>query len=260
MKERTWALHLPGDFAGGTTATVLAIPEAMAYGAIVFAPLGPEYIAMGVVAGLIALCFSNLFAAGCGGVGVMISGPYSMTSLMMASAVMIIVGKLPDQNVNTVLGLLFFMLFISGLFQVLFGLLKIGEVVKYIPYPVTSGLLNGTAILILLSQIGPILGIPGEILPLDVDGIQPLTLLVGLITAMVIWYGPRFTRKIPAPFLGIGAGTLVYYVLSFTGFSKNLGLTICAIPFTVPTPKYAVDRSEERRVGKECRSRWSPYH
>ncbi len=241
MEEHSWISHLPGDLTGGTTATVLALPEAMAYGTIVFAPLGPQFIAIGVVAGLIALCFSNLCGAGCGGVRVMNNGPYSMTSLMIASALTIIASKLPDQNVNTVLSLLFLMIFLCGLFQVLFGLLKVGELVKYIPYPVTSGLLNGTAALILLSQIRPTLGIPDGHLLFNFDLIQPLTFLVGFVTAIGIWYGPKITKKIPAPFLGIGAGTLIYYILSFSGFRDNLGPTIGTIPFTIPTPNYAKD-------------------
>ncbi len=243
MKKYSWISHLPGDLSGGTTASILALPEAMAYGTIAFAPLGPEYSAIGVVAGLIALCFSNLCAAGCGGVRVMNNGPYSMTSLMIASALTIITSKISDQNVNTIFGLLFLTLFICGLFQVLLGLLKAGEMVKYIPYPVTSGLLNGTAILILLSQIKPIFGIPVGQLRLSFDRIQPLTFLVGLVTAIAIWFGPRYIKKIPAPFLGIGAGTLIYYVLSISGFKEHLGPTIGAIPFTIPTPKFAIDIS-----------------
>lgn len=241
MKKFSWVSDLPGDLTGGTTATILALPETMAYGTIVFAPLGPEYITIGIVAALIALCTSNLCAAGCGGVRVMNNGPYSMTSLMIASALTIIASKIPDQNVNTILGLLFLMIFISGLFQVMFGLLKVGELVKYIPYPVISGLLNGTAILILLSQVRPMLGIPYRHLPINFHRIQPLTLFVGFVTAIAIWLGPKLTKKIPAPFLGIGTGTLVYYILSFGGFRENLGPTIGAIPFTIPTPKYAID-------------------
>lgn len=241
MKKHSWIAHLPGDFAGGTIASILALPEAMAYGTIVFAPLGPKYIAVGVVAGLIALCFSNLCAAGFGGVRVMNSGPYSMTSLMIASAVAIIASKLPDNNVNAIIGLMFLMILLCGLFQVLLGLFKVGELVKYIPYPVTSGLLNGTAILILISQIKPILGIPAETIPLNFDHIQPLTFLIALVTAISIWCGPRYIKKIPAPFLGIGAGTLVFYILSMAGFRENLGPTIGVIPFTIPTPKYAIE-------------------
>lgn len=241
MKRGSWISNLPGDLTGGTTATILALPEAMAYGTIVFAPLGPEYIAAGVVAGLIALCFSNLCSAGCGGVRVMNNGPYSMTSLMIASAVMIIAGKLPTRDVNITLGLLFLMIFLSGLFQVLFGLLKVDILVKYIPYPVTSGLLNGTAILIILSQIKPILGMSGGNSPPHFDHIQPLTFLVGLVTILTIAYGPKFTKKIPAPFMGIGAGTVIYYVFLLSGFQNHIGPTIGAIPFTIPTPKYAID-------------------
>ena len=138
MKKKPWISLLPGDFAGGTIASILSLPEAMAYGTMIFAPLGPEYIAFGVVAGLVALCFSNLSATGFGGVRVMINGPYSMTTLMIASAVAIIAGKLPNNDVDIIIGLIFLLVLLCGLFQVLFGLLKVGELVKYIPYPVIS--------------------------------------------------------------------------------------------------------------------------
>ncbi len=62
-KGRLLFSNLSGDLAGGTTAAVLALPEAMAYGAIVFAPLGEKYVSVGAMAGLLALCFSNLGAA-----------------------------------------------------------------------------------------------------------------------------------------------------------------------------------------------------
>ena len=241
MKKKPWISLLPGDFAGGTIASILALPEAMAYGTMIFAPLGPEYIAFGVVAGLVALCFSNLSAAGFGGVRVMINGPYSMTTLMIASAVAIIAGKLPNNDVDTIIGLIFLLVLLCGLFQVLFGLLKVGELVKYIPYPVISGLLNGTAILILIGQFEPIFGIPVKALQFNIERIQPLTFLIGLVTAISIWYGPRYIRKIPAPFIGMGVGTFVFYVLSMAGFRKDLGPTIGVIPFTIPTPKYAIE-------------------
>ena len=241
MKKESWTSFLPGDLAGGITATILALPEAMAYGAIAFAPLGTEYTAIGVMAGLIALCFSNLCSAGFGGVRLMHSGPYSMTSLMIASAVSIIASKIPDQNVNMVLSLLFLMIFISGFFQVLLGIFKIGELVKYIPYPVTSGLLNGTAILILWSQVRTIFGMPEGNFLLNLCFIQPLTFLIGLVTIIAICVGPRYIKRIPAPFLGIGAGTIVYYVISVLGFRESIGPTIGTIPFTIPKPNYAIN-------------------
>jgi MFS superfamily sulfate permease-like transporter/CRP-like cAMP-binding protein len=241
--KHSWTSNLGGDAAGGTTATILALPEAMAYGTIVFAPLGPEYVSVGVVAGLIALCFSNLGAAGCGGVRIMNNGPYSLTSLMLASAMTIIAGKVSDGNPAIVIGLLMMIVFMSGLFQVVFGILKVGEMVKYIPYPVTSGLLNGTAILIFLGQIRPMLGLARDNLLTDFNSMQPLTLVVGLVTIAVIFLGPKLTKKIPPPFLGIAAGTLVYYILELSGFKGGLGAKIGAIPFAIPIPRYAIDFS-----------------
>ena len=190
--------NIGGDIAGGTTATILA------YGTIVFAPLGPDYVGLGVVAGLIALCFSNLGAAASGGVRVMNNGPYSLSSLMLASSITIIARNVSNANVTTVIGLLLFIVFLCGLFQIVFGLLKFGELVKYIPYPVTSGLLNGTAILIFLGQIRPMLGLSGKNSLLDFGSIQPFTFLVGLVTVLAVQCGSKLTRKIPAPFLGIG--------------------------------------------------------
>ena len=53
--------QFPGDLTGGIMAMAFAIPEAMVYGAMVFAPFGLEYIPQGVIAGLIALFCANVF-------------------------------------------------------------------------------------------------------------------------------------------------------------------------------------------------------
>ena len=238
-KGRLLFSNLSGDLAGGTTAAVLALPEAMAYGAIVFAPLGEKYVSVGAMAGLLALCFSNLGAACCRGVKVMNSGPYSLTSLMLASAVAIIAEKAAGGDPALVLGLLFLIVFMSGLFQVMFGILKVGELVKYIPYPVTSGLLNGTAILIFLGQIRPMLGLSKESAFGDFAAAQPLTLGVGLITAGTIWLGPKLIRKVPPPFLGIATGTAAYYGLLAAGYGSALGPMVGDIPMRIPIPAYA---------------------
>ena len=169
------------------------------------------------------------------------NGPYSLTSLMLASAVTIIAQKLANGNIHAILVLLFLVVFLSALFQMVFGLFKIGELVKYIPYPVTSGLLNGTAILIFWSQVRPMLGVSAESMLGEFRNIQPLTLIVGLITILFITVGPRITKKIPAPFLGIAAGTMVYYAFVLLGFKNSLGSIVGTIPFMIPAPHFAAE-------------------
>ena len=235
VRGKTWSSTLIGDLTGGTTAAILGLPEAIAYGTIVFAPLGPDYLALGVVAGLIALCLSNLVSAGCRGVRVMSSGPYSLSSLMLASSITIILNRLPHTSISVVISLLFFIVFLSGLIQVIFGLLKLGELVKYVPYPVAAGLINGTALLIFAAQIRPMLGMSSESRLFDFAHMQPLNFLVGFVTILTSLYGAKYIRRIPAPFLGIGAGTLLYYFLIFVGFKSSMGPTIGTISFTIPT-------------------------
>ena len=146
MREHRSLATLRGDVVGGTIATILALPEGIAFGALAFAPLGPEFLPFGAVAGLIALCFANLGAAPSGSVGIMHNGPLSLASLTLASAFVVILQNIgPAGSVSTAIALLFLVVLMAGVLQVLFGVLELGDLAKYIPYPVTAGLMNGTA-------------------------------------------------------------------------------------------------------------------
>ncbi len=238
---------IKGDVAGGTVAGILCLPEAMAYGAIVFAGLGHEYVSFGVTAGLTALALANLVGAFLGGVRIMCTGPYAMSSLMLSSAVAVLVAKetegSPEEIAARVVVLLFLIVFLAGLFQALFGLSKLGELAKYIPYPVIAGLANAIAVLIFVGQIRPMMGLDKAISLLDRDailaGFQPLTLLTGMVTVAAIMLGPRVVRKVPGAVFGIGVGTGLYYVLAAMGYRDSLGLLIGSIPFSIPTPAFA---------------------
>lgn len=228
---------LRGDLAGGVTASFLSLPQSMAYGLLVFAPLGPDYLPLGLVAGLIALCFSNFGSAWFGRIPIMSNSPFSMTSVMLASALTILLHQ-SGQNRPFSLVMLMFVCFLVGLLQLLMGFLKLGNLAKYIPYPVIAGLINGTAIAILISQLPPMLGV--ETLARAAH-FQPFTLLVGLITMGAIFFGPSLTKRIPAPFLGLSAGTAAYYVFApFIG-REAMGAVIGTIPFSIPTPRFALE-------------------
>jgi sulfate permease, SulP family len=237
-------VSLRGDIAGGVTATFVALADSIAYGIIVFAPLGSEFVPLGVIAGLIALGFSNLGATAYGGVRVLNNGPFSLSSLMLASALTIIIQNVTGDTA-TALGYLFLIVFASGLLQVVFGFLRLGNLAKYIPYPVTAGLSNGAAILILTGQIGPLLGLESSVSGLDAGSLaanfQPLTLFVGLATVVVIAYTPKITKAMPGPLVGLLVGSAIYYLLTLLGNGQPLGPIVGAIPSLIPTPKYFVE-------------------
>ncbi len=242
--------HLKGDLAGGITATLVPLPKAMALGALVFAPLGAEYMPLGLVAGLISLAISNLGGAGIGGMPFMNNAPYSLSSFMLLSGMQLIVrylGGVPHtpEGVFTAMALLFFTVFMGGLFQLLFGLLRIGNFAKYIPYPVVAGLLNGSAILIITSQLHLLLGLPKPLhwatFMAQIGATQWMTLLLGLLVCLAIWAGPKINHKIPAPFYGIVAGSAAYTLCRFWCPAQALGPLIGRIPSAVPLPRYGLE-------------------
>jgi MFS superfamily sulfate permease-like transporter len=242
--------QLKGDLIGGITATLVPIPKAMALGALVFAPLGPEYMPMGLVAGLVSLAMSNIGGALIGGMPFMNNAPYSLSSFMLLGGVQLIIRTLgtaahTPQGVAATMALLFFMVFVGGAFQLLFGLLKIGNFAKYIPYPVVAGLLNGSAILIVTSQLHLLLGIPKPLawhtFLSQITATQSMTLLLALIVCLAIWAGPKISRKIPDPFYGIVAGTVAYYLFRLWVPAASLGPLIGRIPSAVPLPRYGLE-------------------
>jgi MFS superfamily sulfate permease-like transporter/CRP-like cAMP-binding protein len=250
-KRNMVSSNLQGDIAGGVIASVLALPQSMAYGALVFAPLGPELIPLGVVAGLTGLALSNIGAALFGSVSIMNNGPQSLSAVMLRSALLsVILVHLPqgsggERETGTALALLFLLAFMVGVFQLLLGLFRLGELAKYIPHPVLSGLFNGTAILILIGQLKPMLGIPDDAPLQSLNQLlsegQLLTLIAGLTTCLAIWFGPLLTGKIPAPFLGIFAGTAIYYLFNTLGYGAVLGPVVGEIPANIPLPRYAFE-------------------
>jgi SulP family sulfate permease len=238
-----------GDVSGGVTACLLALPESMAYGALTFAALGPAFVPAGVAAGLLALGISNI-ASGLvrGAIPILHTGNYSLAALMCASAVTYAAGRvgaaapIDARLAPALVAAMLLTVFLAGLFQIIFGVLRFGVLTKYIPQPVLSGLMNGTAILMLIAQVAPMLGLAKIRSFADFPvGAQPLTLVVGLATCAGIYFGARVLKPVPVPFKGMAVGATVYYGLVALGFGDRLGSVIGNVPGGVPTPKAGLD-------------------
>jgi SulP family sulfate permease len=115
------------------------------------------------------------------------------------------------------LALLLIGLLASG-FQILFGVLKLGGLIKYMPYPVVSGYLSGVGLIIIAAQTPKWLGITGNqgfwFALTAVDQWRWASLIVGLVTAALMIIGPRITQRIPAVIIAITGGVTTYWVLS----------------------------------------------
>lgn len=140
--------HLRGDIFGGITAGIVALPLALAFG--VQSGLGPD-------AGLYGAIFIGFFASLFGGTNTQISGP---TAPMTAVSMVVIAGIVAanDGDVAKALPYILLVFLMAGLLQVLLGVLKLGKYIKYIPYPVVSGFMTAIGVIILITQILPLLG------------------------------------------------------------------------------------------------------
>ncbi len=140
--------NIKGDTFGGITAGIVALPLALAFG--VSSGLGPS-------AGLYGAIFLGFFAALFGGTPTQISGP---TAPMTAVSMILIAGVLQinDGDINKALPIILSIFIMAGLFQVLIGAIGLGKYIKYIPYPVVSGFMTAIGVIIIITNILPILG------------------------------------------------------------------------------------------------------
>lgn len=140
--------NLRGNLFGGITAGIVALPLALAFG--VQSGLGPD-------AGLYGAIFIGFFASLFGGTNTQISGP---TAPMTAVSMVIIAGIIAtnDGDVEKALPFILLVFLLAGLMQVVLGVLGLGKYIKYIPYPVVSGFMTAIGVIILITQLVPMMG------------------------------------------------------------------------------------------------------
>ncbi len=140
--------NVKGDTFGGITAGIVALPLALAFG--VSSGLGPS-------AGLYGAIFLGFFAAFFGGTPTQISGP---TAPLTAVSMVMIAGivQVNDGDVSRALPAILTVFVMAGLFQILLGSIGLGQYIKYIPYPVVSGFMTAIGLIIVITNILPIMG------------------------------------------------------------------------------------------------------
>ena len=140
--------NIKGDLFGGITAGIVALPLALAFGV---------QSGMGAEAGLYGAIFIGFFAALLGGTNTQISGP---TAPMTAVSMTIVAGivQANEGDLERAIPAILIVFFIAGLLQVLLGVMGLGKYIKYIPYPVVSGFMTGIGVIIIITQLLPMLG------------------------------------------------------------------------------------------------------
>jgi sulfate permease, SulP family len=228
---------IKGDFTGGLTAAIIALPMALAFG---------EQSGLGPQAGIYTAIFLAITASLIAGTKTLISDPTAPMTIIAAGVVTISFSGM-ELSPLQISGYIILSFAFSGIFQVLFGLVKVAQYVKYISYPVLSGFMGGIGIMIILSQWHQAFGLPKPDGPINIITSIPSTLVSGnwhsillsVSTIAVIYISPLLYKKIPAGLFALIIGTLISIFLldQITGDTYNfatLGLNIDGKPQEIP--------------------------
>ena len=188
------ALNLQGNVFGGVTAAVIALPLGLAFGVA---------SGLGATAGIYGAIVLGFFASLFGGTPTQISGPTGPMTVIVASAVI---------SLHSDINLIATVVLLAGIFQILFGFIKIGRFIQYIPYPVISGFMSGIGIIIIILQINPYLGLESDAsvvhilstLPSHLPQVNPWTFVLATSTLLIMYLTPAGISKIiPTPLIAL---------------------------------------------------------
>lgn len=217
-KSKAIKKNLIGDLFGGTTAMLVALPSAIAFGLIIYAPLGAGFSGKAAVGGIIGTIVLGLFAPIFGGTKRLVTAPCAPAAAVLA---VFVAELLKKGTVTADLIPVYIMLisFSAGILQIIIGKIGGGQFIKYIPYPVVAGYMSGVGVLIFIGQLPKILGLPDEIRVPDVLSMAHLwkweSCTVGIITIVVMFLSAKIIKAVPAAIIALLAGVTSYFCLSF---------------------------------------------
>ncbi|MEB3249598.1 MAG: SulP family inorganic anion transporter [Merismopediaceae bacterium] len=225
--------NLRGDLFGGVTAAVVSLPLALAFG--VASGIGP----LGGLYGAICVGF---FAALFGGTPTLISEPTGPMTVVMTA----IVASLTAANPDNGLAMAFTVVMLAGLFQIIFGVFKLGKYITLMPYSVISGFMSGIGVILIILQIAPFLGqappkggVIGTVkaLPELLSNIYAPEAILGAITLAIIFLMPKkWKRVVPPQLVALVLGTIISVTLFAGTDIRRIGeIPVGLPPLQFPT-------------------------
>lgn len=199
---------LTGDIFGGINSAIITLPQALAFG------VATGFGAGAGIWGAIILCF----VAGMLGPRIpIISGTTGPVAIVVASMMLAL-----NNNIQAAVTVLL----TAALLQLLASLTNLPNMVKYVPYPVISGFMNGVGIIIIILQLNPLIGhkaMPSTIATItnineSIHTLNQSALFIGLITLAIVFLTPKVINKI--------VPSQIIALIFCTWLSLKLGLNV----------------------------------
>lgn len=230
--------NVHGDVSGGVTAAVIALPMALAFG--VASGAGAE-------AGLYGAILVGLFAALFGGTPTLMSEPTGPMTVVFTAVIATLIASNPEDG----MAMAFTVVMMAGVFQIIFGLLRLGKYVTLMPYPVISGFMSGIGIILIILQIAPLLGqetptggvvsilqsLPQLFASVNVD-----EAMLALTTIAILYLLPdRIKRYMPAQLVALIVCTLISVVFLKSDHIRLIGEIPTGLP-DLQLPVFSADQ------------------
>lgn len=221
--------NLRHDLVAGVTVSLVAIPQSLAYAQLAGVP---AYF--GLYAALIPTVIGALF----GSSRQLSTGPVAMTSLLTASSV----APLAAHGSETFYAYVILVALLSGLFQIAFGVFRVGMLLNFLSHPVLMGFINAAALIIGLSQLPALLGIPAtqsEHFLMDIwhvlariDTAHELSLAFGFSAILMLVAFKRYAPKAPGVLITV---VLLTWLSALFDYANLGGRVVGAVPAGLPT-------------------------
>lgn len=233
-----------GDAWRGSVDAATALAIVLTLGLLACAPLGADAARIGIPAAMAAVIAGGLVYALLGSTAVPAGCPSSATTRVYAGLVArlasdpsIQVGRPAD--LTAIVAVCSVCVMLMGAAQLTMTSVGLHRLARLVPQPVLAGFMNGVALLIVLAQVPPMLGLP----PLTrlwsastLTLVQPWAPAIGLMTAAIVWLSRWKIRRVPATMVGLIVGTLVYWTLAHLLPTAHLSGTVEAMPGGMVSP------------------------
>ncbi|MHA3058511.1 SLC26A/SulP transporter family protein [Acinetobacter sp. ANC 4641] len=221
-----------GDMMGGVVGAIMIVPIILSCGVVSYQSLGANFISVGIMAAFVAAVCSAIVSGLFGGPPLHISSPKTSHAVILSALIASIAGHHSfsdyfsgNSAAVALVVICIITLFLSGIMQALLGFFRMGSFVKFVPYPVLAGIINGFALQIMIGQIPNGLGVQNlSQVWQEITGKIPVhgwSLGLMLLSALLVAFSSKLIKKIPSALVGLVGGTLAYIAATkFTGISN----------------------------------------
>jgi SulP family sulfate permease len=234
-----------GDVIGGSIGALIVVPIILSCGIVSYQSIGSAFVTAGISAAFVAAVAAAVVSGLFGGSPLHVNSPKTTHAAILSGLIANVAIHHSftdiyggDRAPAALMTICFLTLLVSGATQILLGASRMGALVKFVPYPVLAGFINGFAIQIILTQVPKLIGLDrGSQLLETLTGAVPVnwwSLGFAVLSGGLVFLAGRVSKLVPAAIIGLLGGTMAQIFAANYVAPEELGPVIGALPAGIP--------------------------